>query len=392
MTTNSPRADFEDRLLAELLTAVDEHNASEHLTDRHRTGSRRLTPRRVAFIVAVAVTCGAAAVGSTELSPTSGPAIASAAVISRAAAALDPANVIMYDRVSVYGWNLCLGEELPTRCFDSPAPPAGGLSRDPSADALSYSYQDWASGESNHVIYNTGDETATNAQTEQSYDPIDNTLTTVALPSSGGRASGAVAFPDTGALTPTDIRNLYAEAQRGSVQVRLGAQSTLNGAHVYELEFAGRVSEQLYVDAQTFLPVEAVVNQRTSAGTAVSEVETITAEALPATQANQALLTIGSHADAAQVSLTQSQLESRRGTGPVSVANGSVAQASAARAAIRPAMRHKAPQSLGGLNWSSQHVDRGGVDGPASWVDDGVDGQGADEVSGEAVVAAGRGA
>jgi hypothetical protein len=347
MTTNSPGTDFEDRLLAELLTAVDEHNASEQLPDQHRTGSRRFTPRGVAFTAAVAVTCGAAAVGSTELSPTSGPAIASAAVISRAAAALDPANVIMYDRVSVYGWNLCLGEELPTRCFDSPAPPAGGLSRDPSADALSYSYQEWASGESNHVIYNTGDETAMNAQTEQSYDPIDNTLTTVALPSSGGQAAGAAAFPDTGALTPTDIQNLYAEAQRGGVQVRLGAQSTLNGEHVYELEFAGQpVSEQLFVDAQTFLPVEAVVNQQTLAGTAVSQVETITAEALPATQANQALLTIGSHVDAAQVSLTQSQLESRRGTGPVSVANGSVAQPSAARRITgRIAARRGLPRS-----------------------------------------------
>ena len=37
-------------------------------------------------------------------------------------------------------------------------------------------------------------------------------------------------------------------------------------------------------------------------------------------------------------------------------------------------------------------VDRGGVDGQASWVDDGVDGQGADEVAGEAVAASGRGA
>lgn len=347
MTPNSPGTDFEDRLLAELLAAVDEHNASAQLTDRHRTGSPRFTPRGVAFTAAVAVTCGAAAVGGTELSPTSGPAIASAAVISRAAAALDPANVIMYDRVSVYGWNLCLGEELPTRCFDSPAPPAGALSRDPSADALSYSYQEWASGESNHVIYNTGDETATNAQTEQSYDPINNTLTTVALPSSGAQASDAAAFPDTGALTPTDIQNLYAEAQRGSVQVRLGAQSTLNGEHVYELEFAGQpVSEQLFVDTQTFLPVEAVVNQQTSAGTAVSQVETITAEALPATPANQALLRIGSHAGAAQVSLTQSQLESRRGTGPVSVANGSVAQASAARRITgRTAARRGLPRS-----------------------------------------------
>jgi hypothetical protein len=347
MTTNSPDTYFEDRLLAELLTVVDENNASEQRTDQHRGGSRRVTPRTVAFTAAVAVSCGAAAVGSTELSLTSGPAIASAAVISHAAAALDPANVIMYNRVSVYGWNLCLGEELPTRCFDSPAPPAGALSRDPSADALSYSYQEWASGESNHVIYNTGDETATNAQTEQSYDPIYNTLTTVALPSSDGQESGAAAFPRTGALTPTDIQNLYAEAQKGSVQVRLGAQSTLNGEHVYELEFAGQpVSEQLFVNAQTFEPVEAVVSRQTLAGAAVSQVETITAEGLPATQANQALLTIGSHAGAAQVSLTQSELESRRGTGPVSVANGSVAQASAARRITgRLAARRGLPRS-----------------------------------------------
>src|ERR1035437_8777116 len=46
----------------------------------------------------------------------------------------------------------------------------------------------------------------------------------------------------------------------------------------------------------------------------------------------------------------------------------------------------------GGLNWSSQHVDRGGVDGQASWVDDGVDGQGTDEVSGQAIASSRRGA
>ena len=45
-----------------------------------------------------------------------------------------------------------------------------------------------------------------------------------------------------------------------------------------------------------------------------------------------------------------------------------------------------------GLNWSSQHLDRGGLDGQASWMDERVDWQGADEVAGEAVVAAGRGA
>jgi hypothetical protein len=345
MTTNLPGTDFEDRLLTELLTAVDEHNASGQLTAQHRNRSRRFTPRGVAFTAAVAVTCGAVAMGIAELSSTSGPAIASAAVISRAAAALDRSNVVMYDRVSVYGWNLCLGEELPTRCFDNPAPPAGGLSPDPNADALSYSYREWTSSESNHTIYNTGDETATNAQTEQSYDPIDNTLTTVAMPSSGAQTSGAAAFPRTGALTPEDIQNLYAEAQKSSVQVRLGTQSTLDSKHVYELEFAGRpVSEQLFVNAQTFLPVEVVVNQQTSAGTIVSQVETITAEALPATEENQALLTIGSHTNAAQVSLTQSQLESQRGTGPVSVANGSVASA-ARRITGRTAARRDLPRS-----------------------------------------------
>jgi putative transposase len=55
-------------------------------------------------------------------------------------------------------------------------------------------------------------------------------------------------------------------------------------------------------------------------------------------------------------------------------------------------VHHSDRGSHGGLNWSSQHVDRGGVDGQASWVDDGVDGQGADEVAGEAVASSGRGA
>ena len=40
---------------------------------------------------------------------------------------------------------------------------------------------------------------------------------------------------------------------------------------------------------------------------------------------------------------------------------------------------------LGGFKWSSQHFDRGGVDGQASGVDEGVDGQVADEVAGCAV-------
>jgi putative transposase len=46
----------------------------------------------------------------------------------------------------------------------------------------------------------------------------------------------------------------------------------------------------------------------------------------------------------------------------------------------------------GGFNWSSQRSIEEGCDGQACGVDDGVDGPGADEVAGEAVVAPGRGA
>jgi putative transposase len=58
----------------------------------------------------------------------------------------------------------------------------------------------------------------------------------------------------------------------------------------------------------------------------------------------------------------------------------------------RPAtgtIHHSDHGGQGGFNWSSQHLDLGGVDGQASGVDDGVDGSVADEVAGGAVVASG---
>jgi transposase InsO family protein len=46
----------------------------------------------------------------------------------------------------------------------------------------------------------------------------------------------------------------------------------------------------------------------------------------------------------------------------------------------------------GGFRRSSQHLDHGGVDGQASWMDEGIDRSGADEIAGEAFAAPGRGA
>ena len=52
-------------------------------------------------------------------------------------------------------------------------------------------------------------------------------------------------------------------------------------------------------------------------------------------------------------------------------------------------VHHTDAGSQGGFNWSSQHLDHGGVDGQASRVDDGVDGAVADEVTGGAVASTG---
>jgi putative transposase len=56
------------------------------------------------------------------------------------------------------------------------------------------------------------------------------------------------------------------------------------------------------------------------------------------------------------------------------------------------AIHHSDAGSQGEFDWSSQRLDRGGVDGQAGGVDEGVDGQDADEVAGQAVAAPRRGA
>jgi putative transposase len=53
---------------------------------------------------------------------------------------------------------------------------------------------------------------------------------------------------------------------------------------------------------------------------------------------------------------------------------------------------HSDHGSQGGFNWSSQHLDHGGVDGSAGRLDEGAHGSLVDEVAGEAVASPGRGA
>ena len=61
------------------------------------------------------------------------------------------------------------------------------------------------------------------------------------------------------------------------------------------------------------------------------------------------------------------------------------------REVIRDRLIHHSDKgSQGGFNWWSQHLDRGGVDGQASWVDEGVDGQVGNEVAGGAGASARR--
>jgi Integrase core domain len=61
--------------------------------------------------------------------------------------------------------------------------------------------------------------------------------------------------------------------------------------------------------------------------------------------------------------------------------NDALAKASGSRPARPGTVIHSDHGSQGGFNRSSQHLDSGGVDGQASWVDDGVDWAVADEVA-----------
>ena len=279
----------------------------------------RRAPKRSAALAAVALAAVVAllVVPSFDGSQT---AVAQAAVLTRAAAALDQPNTILYVQVHDYsadgdGPSMLGGDELggfamcvPGPCSRSgtPATLQTGISADPSADTLTYSSQEWLSPGRDHTIYSNGDEVATSGATDQyvAYDAADNTVTTLtdmgfpSTPTSPPPSNLALAAAP-GAISsnladPSFYEQLYQQAQAGqqatipegtaqtTVAAHLIGQTTVAGESVYELRFdlqttmpsggdlSGpncgptvctlRTSEiLLYLDSQTYTPVRTVV-------------------------------------------------------------------------------------------------------------------------------------
>ena len=279
----------------------------------------RRAPKRSAAlaVVAVAAVVALLVVPSLDGSRTG---VAQAAVLTRAAAALDQPNRILYVQLQDYsadgdGVSMLGGNELggfvmcvPGPCSHSGAPATlqTGISADPSSDTLTYSSQEWLSPGQDHTIYNNGDEVATSDATDQyvAYDAADNTLTTLtdmgfpstpapSEPSNLALAAAPVAI-GSNLADPSFYEQLYQQVQAGqqatipegsaetTVAAHLIGQTTIAGESVYELRFdvqttmpsGGDLSGPncgptvctlatreilLYLDSQTYTPVRTVV-------------------------------------------------------------------------------------------------------------------------------------
>ena len=193
----------------------------------------RRAPKRSAAlaVVALAAVVALLVVPSLDGSRT---AVAQAAVLTRAAAALDQPNTILYIQVHDYsadgdGISMLGGNELggfamcvPGPCSHSgtPATLQTGISADPSGDTLTYSSQEWLSPGQDHTIYNNGDEVATSDATDQyvAYDAADNTLTTLT----------DMGFPSTPTSSPPS--NLALAAAPGAISSNLAGPLLLRTA------------------------------------------------------------------------------------------------------------------------------------------------------------------
>ncbi len=317
---------------------------------------RRPAVRRLA-VAAVPVTLagGALVVGLSLSSPRTG--IAQAAMLTRAAAALEHPGTITYLQVQAYtaaGTVTCvLGGHPRPICIGAPqGNPGAGISEDPADDTLTYSSREWLSpdGLREHTVYDNGDETMTNAATHEyeAYDAADNTLTTItdrpqASPSPQAGASQPLPLPTIQDFAqPSYYESLYQQAQAGVQSVQLLGQSTIGGRQVYELRFAlqGPSPEHagagdmcgdaacaapatavvLYLDSTTFMPVRTVETVSNTGdlpglpdGTSVRSVTDFAAESLTATTANEGLLEVAPHPGATNIEQTEAQYRAELG-------------------------------------------------------------------------------
>lgn len=352
MTTHTPPERFEDRLLAELKLAVPDHPPPE--PSRHRARSRtRRTRRRLAV---AAVPLGLAAAALVIVPSLDGPrtGIAQAAVLARAAQALDQQGTILYAQVEDYAARTmtCI---LAAGCVAAPgADPRDGLSADPADDTLSYSEQEWLSPDRNvqRELFSNGDETVENADanTFEAYDAATNTVTTLTQLDDGTPAppasSGQVQLAPMPALrdvaNPSFYEALYQQAQAGGQDAQLVGQTTIDGTSVYELRFTfdhkppadpppgdmcgpsvcvppGQIID-LYLDSRTFVPVRTVtiVSNATDQpglpnGDTVSSVVDFSAQVLADTAANEPLLQMSAHPGATTVQETAAQYRANLG-------------------------------------------------------------------------------
>jgi hypothetical protein len=373
VTTQAPQTRFEDRLLEQLKQVLAEDKLAHEGSAPHARPPHRRRPALAGFAaIAVALAAGVFAVVSSLGG--SRPGIAQAAVISRAVAALEQPNTILYLQVQDYSaeGGICV---LRGECIFRALPGRGtGISADPAEDTVTYSSQEWVSpdGSEDHTIYNNGVETVRNEETHEyeAYDPADNTVTTL---TDFGLAKGPpsrarVPIPATSDFeNPTYYENLYREAQAGTQQVQLLGATTIGGTPVYELRFdiefappphpaAGDMcgseactppDQQIlvYLDSQTFTPVRSVMITLNTAdrpglpqGASVTNVTDFVAHRLPDTAANEQLLEMSSHPGATQTRETQAQSKATLGAWmDAQVAANRAARARSSRASRRAA-------------------------------------------------------
>jgi len=269
--------------------------------------------------------------------------LAQAAVISRAAAALERPNTILYLQVHGYSAHGGICVRFGECIFAASAGRQAGISPNPAEDVLTYSSREWISpdGSVEHTIYDDGVESVINAAAREdvTYDPGDNTVTTVTetgvgVPSPSGEPSPLPSPADF--QDPAYYKRLYRQARTGTQKVRLVGQTTIAGRSVYQLRFDSRPAPParppagdmcgstvctapgleilVYVDSKTFAPVRSVTMTLNTdnlpgipPGTSVSGVTDFTARSLPDTPENRGLLQMSQHPGAATVRVPEAE-------------------------------------------------------------------------------------